>query len=112
MSTNSGLESFVNSIRNMFQHTSSINYADVYNTINSHLDIFNENASNLLDNVLPVFTLPEFSLPYMAVLYAISNQFQAQTAANAVNYLNHTYQEKLLFSIETCIQQSDCKQVF
>lgn len=110
MTTNPAFENLVNSIRNMFQQ-SSINYAEIYNTLNTHLDVFNENASNLLDNVLPVFTLPEFTLPHMAIVYAISNHFQAQPPAAAANYLNPAYQDKLLLSIESCVQQADCKQV-
>jgi len=100
--TNQTLESFVNAIRNLYQKPSStnanpsqqqqstttntfsheVNYSEVHNVITSHLNILHENVPNLLDNVLPIFTLPEFTLPNMAVLYAITSQFE-QNASNS-----------------------------
>ena len=156
------LESFVNSIRNLYQkpsslspsaqnnqqqtsstassHNHEINYTEVQNTIHSHLNVFYENATNLLDNVLPIFTLPEYTLPNMAVLYAIITQLEnsssaspsAPTTSSASN--SNTSQksvavhsdgapnpnqaisssinhEKLLNEVESCIQFSDERQV-
>lgn len=72
--------------------------------INSNLEALTDNAANLIDNVLPVFSLPEFSLPNMAVLYAVICQLQQQPTLN-IN------QEKLLNEIENCIRNSDERQV-
>jgi len=99
--TNQTLESFVNSIRNLYQKPAStttspsqqqqpartplghdVNYTEVHNTITAHLTTLHENLPNLLDNVLPIFTLPEFTLPNMAVLYAITSQFEQHTSAS------------------------------
>ena len=98
---NSGLESFVNTIRNMYQNTNA-NYNEIFNTINTHLDFFNENSQNLIDNILPIFTLPLYTLPHMTVIYVISSQPQQ---------LNNINQERFLVHIENCIQQADIKQV-
>ena len=131
------LEQFVNSIRNMYhsqqqqQQTSPtshqtldqqnrsattstggpINYAEIFNTINSNLEVLSENANNLIDNVLPVFTLPEYTLPNMAVLYTIvtSKVNEAElTRSNATNTVN---QEKILNEVENCIKFAEEKQV-
>jgi hypothetical protein len=106
-----------------------VNYVEIYNTINSNLDVLSENASNLLENVLPVFTLPEYTLPNMAVLYAVVTQLQQQqsransAATGATSSSGNTNEnepgrgiesvnsEKLLNSIESCIQFADEKQV-
>lgn len=110
----SGLEAFVNSIRNMHQQ-SNVNYTEIFNAINSNLDAFSENAPNLLDNVLPVFTLPEYTLPHMSVLFAISSSQQQQQnqATNALFklHLNAAYQDKFILAVENCIQRADYKQV-
>ena len=158
--TNQTLEGFVNSIRNLYQRFPSttspsqeqqsakasfgndVNYAEVHNTITAHLNTLHENVLNLLDNVLPIFTLPEFTLPNMAVLYAITSQFeqhsststntQPTTSVNSNNtvaqksisihtdgatplnplILSTINQEKLLNEVESCIQLSDERQVF
>ena len=116
------LESFVNTIRNLYQNsTGNINYQEVFNTINANLEVFNENPSNLLENVLPIFSLPEFTLPNMAVLFGIMSQVkQAQTSstnlatapvtssANNATFLN---QQNFLQEIEKCIQSADDHQV-
>lgn len=121
--SNLTLEAFVNSIRNLYQSQSqtSINYVEIYNTINSNLDVFNDNTIGLIDNVLPVFTLPEFTLPNMAVLFAVVTKLQAFTASGhaaqneqeAGNFQNSTgiNLERLLNEIENCIQKADEKQV-
>jgi hypothetical protein len=154
--SNQTLEAFVNSIQNLYQINSQhqlqkspqqqnqtqpsssknqnlhqdLNYTDIFNTINSNLGIFHENASsNLIDNLLPIFTLPEYTLPNMAVLYAIVSQQSAATSASiarqdlgvdtgnegnnnstgaAVLSVNP---DRLLNEIENCIQFSDEKQV-
>lgn len=134
MSANLTLEQFVNSIRNLYgssqlasqgsqqqppqqqqgssdaslplqKSTQSVNYGEVLSTINSNMDALTENASNLVDNVLPVFVLPEYTLPNMAVLYAVIQHQQQSQAANTVN------QEKLLNEIENCIKLADERQV-
>lgn len=146
MTHSQSLETFVNSIRNLYQklhqqtvqHSSpnnatdsaqqqqssttskvgSVNYLEIYNTINANLDVFSENGNNLLDNVLPIFTLPEYTLPNMAVLYGIITQVyqQAKTTGSSDVDLTRTNltpanQEKLFTSIENCIQFSDERQV-
>lgn len=127
MSGNANLEAFVNTIRSSYQQTqnSSPNFTDIYNTINSHLDVFKDNGPNLLENVLPVFTLPEYTLPNMAVLYAIISQVKnITTGANAIapalpnvstaaaaNTANTINQEKLLNDIESCLNSADYNQV-
>lgn len=128
------LESFVNTIRNLYQQTaqsssdsqqkpSCINYLEVFNTINSNLEVFNENSNNLLDNILPVFTLPEFTLPNMAVLYAIINKSQQQqqhpnlaqarpmNEVEALINLADVNQDKLLTELQNCLQNADENQV-
>ena len=120
MSGNQTLEAFVNTIRNLYQQTEP-NYTDIYNTINSHLELFKDNGSNLLDNVLPVFTLPEYTLPNMAVLYAIVSQLKnsvnnsgATATAPDVSTVNTSAiinQETLLNNVENCINSADSKQV-
>ena len=158
--TNVTLESFVNSIRNLYQKSSStspqtsagqtsaaaassanhdINYTEVQNTIHLHLNVFYENAANLLDNVLPIFTLPEYTLPNMAVLYAVVTQLEnSNTSASTSSATNssssisksvtvHTEgaatssanstianainHDRLLNEVENCIQFSDERQV-
>lgn len=81
------------------------NYGEILNVINSNLEALTDNAANLIDNVLPVFSLPEFSLPNMAVLYAVICQLQQQPTLT-IN------QEKLLNEIENCIRNADERQVF
>jgi hypothetical protein len=120
---NSKLEAFVNAIRNLYQQaeistsqtsSNSINYTEVLNLINSSRDVLNENCTNLIDNVLPIFTLPVFTLPNMALLYAIVSQIQQQTISNstaASSSILNLDQEKLLSCLQSCIQQADIKQV-
>lgn len=129
------LETFVNSIRNLYQQPAGssgggagggVNYIEIFSAINAHLDVFNENPSNLLDNVLPVFTLPEYSLPNMAVLYAIISQLQQAKAiaqqqqqqqvtnapnAAALSAILGVDQEKLTNCVQSCIELADEKQV-
>ena len=122
------LEAFVNSIRNLYQQpqTSSnynINFIEIFNTINSHLEIFNDNAHSLIENVLPLFPLPEYTLPHMAVLFSIVSQMQHVNYSNhniaqAVPIANSTQnqiasinQELFLLNIENCIKLADSKQV-
>ncbi len=104
----SGLESFVNNIRNMYQNV-NVNYTEVFNLINSHMDFFNESSQNLLDNVLPVFILPDFTLPHVSVLYSIVTQLQQQQNNNPV--ANPVNQDKLILAIENCILLADSRQV-
>jgi hypothetical protein len=86
--SNLSMEAFVSSIRNMFQSTapdqssSSINFVEIYNMLNSNIDIFTETPVNLVENVLPVFPLPEFTLPHLFVLYAIINKIQQHLKSN------------------------------
>jgi hypothetical protein len=143
--SNQTLEAFVNSIQNLYQQQSSqsqspqnqnqssslssthdLNYNEIFNTINSNLNIFLENASNLIDNLLPIFTLPEYTLPNMAVLFAIITQQSAAQAfaakqdlgvdtssggSNAPLALVNVNQDRLLNEVENCIKFSDEKQV-
>jgi hypothetical protein len=104
----SGLESFVNNIRNMYQNV-NVNYTEVFNLINSHMYFFNESSQNLLDNVLPVFILPDFTLPHVSVLYSIVTQLQQQQNNNPV--ANPVNQDKLILAIENCILLADSRQV-
>jgi hypothetical protein len=138
------LEQFVNSIRNLYNHqqaspssshqtldqqqtsnktsnnaTGPINYSEIFNTINSNLEVFTENANNLIDNVLPVFTLPEYTLPNMAVLFAVVTQLQQQAKSNDaepsrsnVTTTSNVNQEKILNEVENCIKFADEKQVY
>lgn len=123
-SNNPNLEAFVNTIRNLYQQSSSglnVNYTDIHNAINSHLDVFNDNGPTLLENVLPVFTLPGYTLPHIAVLYAIISQINNSTqnsgsspnatAPVAGNTVVNVNLEKLLSDIENCINMADCKQI-
>lgn len=122
------LESFVNTIRNLYQPTAqtesqkpaNVNYIEVYNAINTNLQVFNENSNSLLDNVLPVFTLPEFTLPNMAVLYAIITKSQQQLTPQQLKSLNEIdvtanlgdiNQDRLINELENCLNHSDEKQV-
>jgi hypothetical protein len=145
--SNLTLEAFVNSIQNLYQQQSSqsasqspqnqnqslsssithdLNYNEIFNTINSNLNIFLDNASNLIDNLLPIFSLPEYTLPNMAVLFAVISQQSAAQAfaakqdlgvdtsssgSNAALAVINVNQDKLLNEIENCIQFSDEKQV-
>lgn len=116
------LESFVNTIRNLYQNpTGNINYQEVFSTINTNLEVFNENPTNLLENVLPIFSLPEFTLPHMAVLFGIMSQIkQSQTSSSGLatapvatqaNNLTSLNQQNFLQEIENCIQLADDQQV-
>jgi hypothetical protein len=147
--SNQTLEAFVNSIQNLYQQhpsqsasqsqspqnqnqsstssiTQDLNYNEIFNTINSNLNIFLENASNLMDNLLPIFTLPEYTLPNMAVLFSIISQQSAAQAfaakqdlgvdtssngSNAALAAVTVNQDRLLNEVENCIQFSDEKQV-
>jgi tetratricopeptide (TPR) repeat protein len=151
MSSNQTLESFVNSVRALYQSstqqqqpqaaTSSSNsnrlapnYAEIYNTVMSNLEVFNENVANLLDYVAPIFTLPEFTLPKMGLLYSIENQLQklnssstacgSSSAVTAIASvitgglsvaqaaaLASINQSRLLEEIENCLELADEKQV-
>lgn len=129
MAGNPGLETFVNTIQNLYQQqqaasNQSVNYTEISNAINSHSEVFNDNGPSLLENVLPVFTLPEYTLPHMAILYAIVTQYNnklnqntnvspsatAPTTSNNKNLLN-TNQETFLAHIENFIDLADKKQV-
>ena len=57
------------------------NYPDIFNTLVQNLNVLQDNAHNLLDNVLPIFVLPEFTLANMVVLYACASQPVADTGA-------------------------------
>ena len=122
------LEAFVNSIRNLYQQPQTsanynVNFIEIFNTINSHLEIFNDNAQNLIENVLPLFPLPEYTLPHMAVLFSIVSQMQhvnhsnlniaqavpiSNSSQNQITSINH---ELFLLNIENCIKLADHKQV-
>lgn len=122
MTNSSGLETFVNSIQNLYQRTeaSSINYTEVFNLISSHSEVFSANIPTLLDNVLPIFTLPEYTLPNMACLYAIVVKLNNQATQNSNLSPNavapsgsdlNINQEQLLTCLENCIGSADKKQV-
>lgn len=108
-------------MRNLYQkeNASGVNYTEIFNTINSHSDIINENFSNLLDNVLPIFNLPEYTLPHMSALYAIVlqvNNANSSTAGNAVApaanpNIASINLDRLLSDVENCINLADYKQV-
>lgn len=90
------------------------NYGEILNVINSNLEALTDNAANLMDNVLPVFPLPDYTLPNMAVLYAIIMQLQQQSAAATSQQQQQTLninQEKLVNEIENCIRLADESQV-
>ncbi len=124
MTNSSGLDVFINNIRTLYQQpeTSFINYNEIFNLINSHSEVLNANISTLLDNVLPIFTLPEYSLPYMACLYAIVVQLNSQANQNSsvspnsvapthsANNLNLN-DEQFMTCLENCIGSADKKQV-
>lgn len=134
MSSNLTLEQFVNSIRNLYSSSSTTtsnqaqtseqsnqtfkmsmaSYSEILNVINSNLEALTDSAANLIDNVLPVFVLPEFTLPNMAVLYAVISQLQQQQSNGQQQQQQHTLninQEKLLNEIENCIRLADERQV-
>ena len=137
MSSNLTLEQFVNSIRNLYSSSSTTSsgssnqaqtseqsnqtskmsmasYSEILNVINSNLEALTDNAANLIDNVLPVFVLPEFTLPNMAVLYAVISQLQQQSSNGQQQQQQHALninQEKLLNEIENCIRLADERQV-
>jgi hypothetical protein len=139
----SSLEAYVNSIRNLYQN-SSINYNEIYAILNSNHELFINSTADLnnpIDNVLPVFTLPQFTLPNMFVLYSISNKIQnllkkspnsvtsgeqqqtemetsSNSTSNAANPNNPSNLnaggvslEKLVREIENCLKQADENQV-
>lgn len=119
--SNANLETFVNSIRNLYQkeNASGVNYIEILNAINSHSDLINENFSNLLDNVLPIFNLPDYTLPHMSVLYAIVlqvNNTNSATGGNAVAPAANTNiaginLDRLFNDVENCINSADYRQV-
>ena len=126
MTNSSGLETFINTIQMLYQtpDTSSINYTEVFNLITSHSEVFNANISTLLDNVLPIFTLPEYTLPNMACLYAIVVQLNSQTASQSNSGMSpnavapssrssdlNINQEQFMACLESCIGSADKKQV-
>jgi COP9 signalosome complex subunit 3 len=92
----SSLEPFVNTIRNIYQQQ-TIQYQEVYNTIIQHTELLTKNLNNL-ENILPIFTLPEYTLPHLAILHTYTQQ--------PVQNL-----DKLLTDIETCLKQSQTKQM-
>ena len=135
------LEVFVNAIRQLYeQHSQNPkmpgNYTDVYNCIQANLDLLSsQNASNLFDNVLPIFSLPEFTLPHMAVLYALATPMQQQQQSSsapssttgsttAVRVTSTTVdvaqqtsgqaatnQERLVNHVDNCLKLADDRQV-
>ena len=117
------MESFISNIRSLYQQQTQqqndtqkpINYNEIYNTINSNLDVFNENSDTLLNNVIPNFSLPEYTLPHMAIIYAIITKSQSQAKnlneIEAVANLTGVNEENLLHSVEICLKNSDPNQV-
>ena len=115
--SNANLETFVNNIRSLYQkeNTISANYIEIFNSINSQLftltakstytspelPILTESIPYLLDNALPVFNLPEYTLPHMSILYAIVMQ---------VNLIG-VDTERLLSGVENCLHLADYKLV-
>ena len=137
--SNNTLNSFISTIRNLYKQSQSpqqqqqqsipihtdVNFHEVYSTINSHINLFYDNLRNLIENVLPMFNLPEFTLPNIAVLYAIVTQLEQSTASATANQARaeHTdeamsasgassiNQERLMNEIANCIELSDERQV-
>lgn len=121
-SNSSSLESFVNSIRNLYQSkqqsgaatsTSLVNLNEIYSTLSSNLDVLNEqSALNLIDNVLPLFPLPEFTLPNLFILFSATNKIQ-QVLKNTetVSDLAGVDSDRLLIHLESAIQLADENQV-
>ena len=140
MSTNLSLESFINSIKNLYQQGgTNVNYAEIDNTLHSNPDAFiSENPLNLIDNILPIFPLPVYTLPNIYVLQAATNKIQyinktnpnqfpnpsaqvpssnaeVETGAASHNFLSLSIAgvnvDRLLNLIENSIQFADEKQV-
>lgn len=129
MAGSSALDTFITTIQSLYQRpetsNQSINYTEIYNVINSNLnytDFFTSSTTSLLDNVLPIFVLPEYTLPNMAVLYAIVTQtnnkakLNASLSPNAVAptaSLNDSSvnDEQLMACLENCVGRADRKQV-
>ena len=122
--TGSTLETFVNSMQNLYNPPGQSepkhepNYSEVYSAIFSNINLLMNASTNLLNNALQVFTLPEYTLPHMAILNAISNIFEKQKAdsnqatpsANTSDS-NRINLEELLNQVERCLQLGDERQV-
>lgn len=98
------LENFVNLVRNLYQQQQqAIPYQEIYNVVNQNLEILFKNQQNL-ENLLQIFTLPDYTLPHVAILYTFVQHQQKQQAAamDATQLLN---------LIETCLKQAHEIQV-
>jgi hypothetical protein len=87
---NSSMDAFVSSIRGLYHPTSGVvNHIEIYNMLSTNTEIFTDTPLNVIDNVLPVFPLPEFTLPHLFVLHSVVNKIQlnlkAATSSNAPN---------------------------
>jgi len=122
--TGSTFEAFVNSMQNVYnppgqsESKHEPNYSEVYSTIFSNINLLMNTSPNLLTNALPVFTLPEYTLPHMAILNAISQIFEKQradsnqaTASASTSDSNRINLEELLNEVERCLQLGDERQV-
>ena len=102
---NNTLKNFISTIRSLYKQSTSpqqqqstatsndVNFHEVYSTINSHINLFYDNLPNLIENVLPLFNLPEFTLPNIAVLYAIVTQLEQSTASTSTASANQARAE-------------------
>ena len=100
------LEQFVNTIRNQYQQQ-TVPYQEVYNTLVQHSELLAKNINNL-ENILPIFTLPEYTLPHLSIIHAYVQYYQQQTSHQ---HQQNVYLEKLLNDIETCLKQANGQQI-
>lgn len=119
MASNPALEAVVSTIRSLHQQQNLLNtsnYVEICNALDSNLDLLNENHP---ENLLPIFTLPEYTLPHIYVLYClvkrssepVPTQSPNATAPVANTSAPATNQEKLLNDVENCILLADYKQI-
>jgi COP9 signalosome complex subunit 3 len=90
----SSLEQFVNTIRNFYQQ-SNIPFQEIYNTLIQQSEFLLKNV-NSLENILPIFQLPEYTLPHLSIIHTLIIQQPS---------------DRLLNNIEICIKNSNNLQI-
>ncbi|RNA35429.1 COP9 signalosome complex subunit 3 [Brachionus plicatilis] len=114
------MESLVSTVRSFYQthqaETSKpLNYQEIISNFNANTTFQNETADNLLNNLVPLFPVPEFTLATITILNNIIGKVQSKVRnlneIEAVSNLTGINEQKLMSELENCLKNSDHKQI-